>query len=119
MLFSGDSFSGGPELFHSALATPGTLNQLLVIGDEIGHSEPQHFHALPGGDIVLAYDDIDGFEWRRLLPEGGHERLVDLSKHDYRLEPNVTITPDNRWVVFRSNMHGATHVYAVEVARSK
>ena len=43
-------------------------------------------------------------------------RLVDLSKHDYALEPNVTITPDNRWVVFRSNMHGATHVYAVEVA---
>jgi len=47
------------------------------------------------------------------------ERLVDLSKHDYRLEPNVTITPDNRWVVFRSNMHGPTHVYAVEVARSR
>jgi oligogalacturonide lyase len=43
-------------------------------------------------------------------------RLVDLSRHDYALEPNVTITPDNKWVVFRSNMHGATHVYAVEVA---
>jgi oligogalacturonide lyase len=43
-------------------------------------------------------------------------RLVDLSKHDYALEPNVTITPDNHWVVFRSNMHGTTHVYAVEVA---
>jgi oligogalacturonide lyase len=46
-------------------------------------------------------------------------RLADLSKHDYRLEPNVTITPDNKWVVFRSNMHGPTHVYAVEVAKSK
>jgi oligogalacturonide lyase len=46
-------------------------------------------------------------------------KLVDLSKHDYRLEPNVTITPDNRWVVFRSNMHGATHVYAVELAKGK
>jgi oligogalacturonide lyase len=43
-------------------------------------------------------------------------RLVDLSRHDYALEPNVTITPDNKWVVFRSNMHGATHVYAAEVA---
>jgi oligogalacturonide lyase len=43
-------------------------------------------------------------------------RLVDLSKHDYTLEPNVTITADNKWVVFRSNMHGRTHVYAVEVA---
>ena len=47
------------------------------------------------------------------------EKLVDLSKHDYGLEPNVTITPDNKWVVFRSNMHGATHVYAVEVAKNK
>ena len=43
-------------------------------------------------------------------------RLVDLSRHDYALEPNVTITPDNKWVVFRSNMHGATHVYAAEVS---
>jgi oligogalacturonide lyase len=47
------------------------------------------------------------------------DKLVDLSKHDYRLEPNVTITPDNKWVIFRSNMHGASHVYAVEVAKSK
>jgi oligogalacturonide lyase len=46
-------------------------------------------------------------------------KLVDLSKHDYRLEPNVTITPDNKWVVFRSNMHGATHVYAVEVVKGR
>jgi oligogalacturonide lyase len=46
------------------------------------------------------------------------ERLVDLSKHDYQLEPNVTFMPDNRWIVFRSNMHGETHVYAVEVAKA-
>jgi oligogalacturonide lyase len=47
------------------------------------------------------------------------ERLVDLSKHDYQLEPNVTFTPDQKWIVFRSNMHGATHVYAVEVAKAR
>ena len=46
------------------------------------------------------------------------ERLVDLSKHNYDLEPNVTFTPDGKWVVFRSNMHGATHTYAVEVAKT-
>lgn len=46
------------------------------------------------------------------------ERLVDLSMHDYNnLEPNVTFTPDGRWLVFRSNMHGASHVYAVELER--
>jgi hypothetical protein len=46
------------------------------------------------------------------------ERLVDLSKHDYNLEPNVTFTPDGKWIVFRSNMHGPTHVYMVEVAKA-
>ena len=45
------------------------------------------------------------------------EKLVDLSRHEYRLEPNVTFTPDGKWIVFRSNMHGSTHVYAVEVAK--
>jgi oligogalacturonide lyase len=47
------------------------------------------------------------------------EKLVDLSRHDYRLEPNVFFTPDGQWIVFRSNMHGATHVYAVEVKKSE
>jgi len=46
------------------------------------------------------------------------ERLVDLAKHNYSLEPNVTFTPDGKWIVFRSNMHGATHTYAVEVEKS-
>jgi oligogalacturonide lyase len=62
-------------------------------------------------------------QWINLFtPKDGaleSERLVDLSKHDYRLEPNVTFTPDGRWVVFRSNMHGPSHVYAVDVEKSK
>lgn len=47
------------------------------------------------------------------------ERLVNMSKHDYRLEPNVSFTLDQKWIVFRSNMHGATEVYAVEVAKAQ
>lgn len=47
------------------------------------------------------------------------EALVDLARHDYDLEPNVTFTPDGNWIVFRSNMHGPTHTYAVEVAKSR
>jgi oligogalacturonide lyase len=47
------------------------------------------------------------------------ERLVNMSNHDYRLEPNVSFTPDQKWIVFRSNMHGATQVYAVEIAKAK
>jgi oligogalacturonide lyase len=45
------------------------------------------------------------------------ERLVNMSKHDYRLEPNVTFSPDMKWVVFRSNMLGPVHVFAVEIAK--
>lgn len=47
------------------------------------------------------------------------EKLVNLAQHNYRLEPNVTFTPDMKWIVFRSNMFGPTHVYAVEVHKSR
>jgi len=45
------------------------------------------------------------------------EKLVDLSKHNYTLEPNLTFTPDGKRIIFRSNMHGPTHVYGVEIAK--
>jgi oligogalacturonide lyase len=45
------------------------------------------------------------------------QRLVNMSKHDYALEPNVNFTPDAKWVVFRANFDGSSQVYAVEVAR--
>ena len=47
------------------------------------------------------------------------ERLVDLSNHDYSLEPNLTFTPNGQWIVFRSNMHGVPHTYAVEIAKAR
>jgi oligogalacturonide lyase len=64
--------------------------------------------AAPGNGqwIYLFRPGVDGL---RATP------LVDLGRQDYALEPNVTFTPDGRWLVFRSNMHGAPHVYAVEV----
>ena len=46
------------------------------------------------------------------------EKLVNMAKHKYRLEPNVSFTPDQKWVVFRSNMFGPTYVFAVEVKKS-
>ena len=46
------------------------------------------------------------------------EKLVNLAKHNYSLEPNVTFTPDMKWIVFRSNMFGPTHVFAVEIAKA-
>jgi oligogalacturonide lyase len=46
------------------------------------------------------------------------ERLVSLSTHDYSIEPNGQFSPDGKWVVFRSNMHGPIQVFAVEVAKT-
>jgi oligogalacturonide lyase len=46
------------------------------------------------------------------------EKLVNMSKHNYRLEPNVSFTPDRKWVVFRSNMFGETYAFAVEVEKA-
>lgn len=65
----------------------------------------------------------DNGQWIYLFkPEGGKlvsTQLVNLGTHDYSLEPNATFTPDDKWIVFRSNMLGPTHVYAVEIAKAK
>jgi oligogalacturonide lyase len=67
-----------------------------------------HSVAAPGnGQWIYLFQPVNGVLHA--------EKLVDLSRHDYRLEPNVTFTPDGKWIIFRSNMHGPTHVYAVEV----
>jgi oligogalacturonide lyase len=45
-------------------------------------------------------------------------RLVNLAKHQYRLEPNVMFTPDGKRVIFRSNMFGSTYVFAVDIGKA-
>ncbi len=47
------------------------------------------------------------------------EKLVNMKKHNYRLEPNVSFTADQKWVVFRSDMFGPTYTFAVEVAKAQ
>jgi len=47
------------------------------------------------------------------------EKLVNMAKQDYALEPNVNFSPDDKWIVFRSNMFGPEYVFAVEVARAQ
>jgi oligogalacturonide lyase len=51
------------------------------------------------------------------------EKLVNMSKHNYvtgrgGVEPNGSITPDKRWVIFTGNFDGERHVYAVATAHS-
>jgi oligogalacturonide lyase len=47
------------------------------------------------------------------------ERLVNMSRHDYKLEPNLTFTPDRKWIAFRSNMFGPTYVFEVEISSAR
>jgi oligogalacturonide lyase len=46
------------------------------------------------------------------------EKLVNMSKHDYALEPNAMFSPDMKWLIFRSNMSGVNQSYAVELKRA-
>ena len=43
------------------------------------------------------------------------ERLVNMAKHNYKLEPNVHFSPDGKWIIFRANFEGHQEVYAVEI----
>ncbi len=43
------------------------------------------------------------------------DRLVNMKHHNYKLEPNVHFSPDEKWIIFRANFEGSTQVYAVEI----
>jgi oligogalacturonide lyase len=97
----------------------------LFAGD--GGDEEMVAHARDGKWLYLfrprAIPDVAGIS----APNAEHlvhpgtletERLVDMRRHDYRMEPNVFFTRDGQWVVFRSNMQGDVHTYMVEVAKA-
>lgn len=91
-----------------------------------------HYNVSPKSDKIFSGDGGgpnsvakgDNGQWMYLFNVGADgnfksEKLVNLAKHDYSLEPNGTFTPDGKWLVFRSNMYGAPQVYAVEIAKAK
>ena len=83
--------------------------------------------ASDGGDPTQVAFAKDG-QWINLLrPQADgsmqREKLVNMAKHNYvtgrgGVEPNLTFTPDGKWIVFTGNFEGAKHVYAVEVAKA-
>ncbi len=46
------------------------------------------------------------------------EHLVNMAKQNYTLEPNVRFNPDNKLVIFTSNILGPSYIFAVEVAKA-
>jgi oligogalacturonide lyase len=94
------------------------------------HEWSVHYGVAPDGKTFLgdgggpnSVAKGDNGQWIYLFhPEGDKfvsEKLVNLAKHDYSLEPNATFTPDGKWIVFRSNMLGPIEIYAVEIAKSE
>jgi oligogalacturonide lyase len=96
-LFAGDG--GGP----SSVAAPGNGQWIYLFRPELPPASS--IAPLPNSSELVTAGVFKS------------EKLVNLAKHDYSLEPNVTFTPDMKWLVFRSNMLGPTHVFAVEVAK--
>jgi oligogalacturonide lyase len=97
-LFAGDG--GGPN----SVAAPGN-------GQWIYLFRPEMVPDRTDGNLANSKDLIKPGVFKA-------EKLVNLSRHNYGLEPNVTFTPDMKWIVFRSNMFGPTHVFAVEIAKN-
>ncbi len=98
-----------------------TRDGSLFCGD--GGDPGQVAHAPDGEWIELFHPRMiggEGIDLPGFIQPGvfQSERLVNMSKHNYRLEPNVSFTPDMKWVVFRSNMFGPTYVFAAEVAKA-
>jgi oligogalacturonide lyase len=46
------------------------------------------------------------------------EHLVNMSQHNYKLEPNVRFSPDKSLVIFTSNMFGPSYVIGVETKKA-
>jgi len=85
--------------------------------------DPGQVAKAPDGEwIYLFHPELirnQGVDDKNLIRPGvlRAEKLVNMSKHKYNLEPNVRFSPDAKWVLFRSNMFGPTYVFAVEVER--
>ncbi len=94
----------------------------LFCGD--GGDPGQVAHAKNGRWIYLFRPELvpnRGADDKSLVQPGvlRAEKLVNMAKHDYRLEPNVMFSPDRKWVIFRSNMLGETYAFAVEVEKAQ
>ena len=102
-----------------------TRDGSLFCGD--GGDKGQVARAADGQWIYLFRPELAAVKKDGTLDEPGFvhpgvfhsEKLVNMAKHNYRLEPNVSFTPDRKWVVFRSNMFGATYAFAVEVEKAE
>jgi len=83
-------------------------------------------HAPDGKWLYLFHPELIGdksagnIDTKNLIQTGvfHSEKLVNMSKHNYGLEPNAMFSPDMKWLIFRSNMSGENQAYAVELKKA-
>ena len=84
-------------------------------------NDMKHFCGDGGNDTQVAKAK-DGMWIYYFTPRGDSlhaERLVNIKRHQYHLEPNVHFSPDDQWVIFRANFEGEENVYAVSVNKTE
>ncbi len=97
-------------------------DQTMFTGD--GGDPGQVAHASDGDWIYLYHIEMprqtDGINEKSFIQPRvfNAEKLVNMSHHNYALEPNVRFTPDEKMIIFRSNMFGPTYVFGVEIAKA-
>ncbi len=101
----------GPD--ESSIHDNSSPDQTMYCGDGDNHS-PWIFLLRP---VLLPDRNTLG----KNLIQGGYleaEKLVDMSNQNYRLEPNPIFSPDQKYIIFRSNMFGPDYAFAVEIAKT-
>ncbi|RXH55245.1 oligogalacturonate lyase family protein [Granulicella sibirica] len=98
-----------------------TADEGLFTGDG---GDPGQVAKAPDGEFIELFHPemkkVDGINQPGFIQPGVFhaEHLVTMSKHNYRLEPNVRFSPDHKLVIFTSNMFGPSYVFGVEVDKA-
>ena len=100
----------------------GSRDRSVFAGD--GGDSGQVTQATNGTWVELYHPEAlsrhEGFNSPDLIQPGvlRSEHLVNMANHNYKLEPNERFSPDDREIIFTSNMFGPSYVFAVEVGTS-
>ncbi|MDR3727748.1 MAG: oligogalacturonate lyase family protein [Terracidiphilus sp.] len=98
-----------------------TLGETLFTGDG---GDPGQVAKAPDGEWIELFHpqmlNLTGINQPDFWQPGvfHSEHLVNMSHHNYRLEPNVRFSPDKKLVIFTSNMFGSSYVFGVEVDKA-
>lgn len=73
-----------------------------------------------GGDPRQVAKAENGMWIYLFRPEGDRlvaQKLVNMKNHNYRLEPNVHFSPDQKWIIFRADFGKGSQIYAVQIEK--